>query len=187
MINSNLENDKVYLMPIEESMLPFLKSYRNNYDVRRWCRQVGLLSDFNQKEWFNKINTDQSIKMFAIIEIGDDEYMKGHLVGVCGLTNIDFINSRAEFSCYIAKDFRLRGYCYSSLNILFGFGFGELNLNVIWGETFEDNPARKTFAKLGMKEEGTRRQFYYKEGKYINAVLVSITKKEFIKRLRNEN
>ena len=54
------------------------------------------------------------------------------------------------------------------------------NLNVIWGETFEGNHAYDMFLKLGMKHEGTRRQFYFKEGKHIDAHLVSITRQEFM-------
>ena len=182
MIKNNLETSKIFLNPIEESMLPSLKTYRNKYDTRRWCRQIGLLSDFDQNRWYKKINNDPTIKMFGIVED-----LSGYLIGVCGLTSIDFINRHAEFSCYIEPDFRLRGYSEDALYLLFGFGFGELNLNLIWGETFEHNPARKLFAKIGMIEEGIRRDFYYKEGEYINAVLISIKKSEFIKRYLHEN
>jgi len=180
----DLVGEKIFMIRIEEDMLPYLKEFRNDYEVRRWCRQVGLLNDYNQESWFESINEDDTVSMYAIISTIDDELT---LVGVCGLTSIDYINRRAEFSCYIGSNYRLRGFCSEALYLLFGHGFLDMNLHVIWGETFEHNLARKTFAKIGMKEEGVRRDFYYKEGKYINAVLISMTKNEFKERYLNGN
>ena len=175
--NFDLKEGEIRLMPIEEDMLPWLRDYRNDYNIRKWCRQVGLLSDHDQMNWYHKINNDKSINMFSIIRTENED--EGRLVGVCGLTSIDYINRNAEFSCYVGTEFRLSGYCSKALNILFRYGFMELNLHSIWGETFEHNPAMHLFNKMGMTKDGIRRQFYYKEGKYIDAILISITKSEF--------
>jgi RimJ/RimL family protein N-acetyltransferase len=89
------------------------------------------------------------------------------------------VNQRAEFSLYIDPNFHKRGFGAAALRTLLSHGFMNQNLNVIWGETFEGNPAYDMFLKLGMKHEGTRRQFYYNEGNFIDAHLVSITKQEY--------
>ena len=98
---------------------------------------------------------------------------------MCGLTSIDYINSRAEFSLYIGHSYQRQGFAKDALKALLEVAFNEVNLNGVWGETFEGNHALNLFEKLGMKKEGTRRQFYFKGGKYIDAHLVSITREEW--------
>jgi RimJ/RimL family protein N-acetyltransferase len=100
-------------------------------------------------------------------------------VGVCGLTDIDYLVGKAEFSLYVAPSMQGKGLGKKGLKALFNLGFQVFNLNLIWGETFDKNPAYKMFLDLGMVYDGTRRQFYYKDGKYIDAHLISITKEEF--------
>lgn len=155
----------------------FLNIVRNNENIRKWCRQVGLIDDLQQESWLRKISTDPHIRMYSIKDIGSKV---GQFVGVCGLTDIDHINQRAEFSCYIFPEMQRNGYACKALKLLFRHGFNDLNLNIIWGETFQGNPAYGLFIKkLGMKHEGTRSQFYFKNGKFIDAFLVSISRREF--------
>lgn len=145
---------------------------RNNPEISKWCRQDTELHWDDHVAWFDKQRTDDSIEMFGI--------HTNELVGVCGLTNIDYVCRRGEFSCYIFPEFQRRGICSSSLEVLFSLGFYWLNLNLIWGETFSHNPAFKLFTeKLGMKKDGVRQQFYYKDGNYIDAEMVSITRAQW--------
>jgi RimJ/RimL family protein N-acetyltransferase len=148
--------------------------WRNNYQIWKWCRQNDVLNIKNHVDWFEKITKDPTIKMYSIHS--DTHYC----VGMCGLTDIDRINQRAEFSLYIGPEFQGSGFGASALKTLLAHGFLNQNLNVIWGETFEGNPAYDMFLKLGMKHEGTRRQFYFKEGKHIDAHLVSMTRQEYM-------
>jgi len=102
-----------------------------------------------------------------------------NLVGVCGLTSIDWVNRRAEFSLYIASEYQGNGYGEAALRLLVEHGFNVLNLNSIWGEAFDGNPAINMFKKVGFIEEGRRRQFYFREGKYIDAILFSLMRSEY--------
>jgi RimJ/RimL family protein N-acetyltransferase len=152
---------------------------RNDPNVMRWCRQNQPLHWGDHEDWFRKQREDPSIEMWAITSkdnAGEDIYS---LVGVCGLTDIDHLNRRAEFSLYIGKSYWGKGLGTYALFQLFLKGFNDLNLNLIWGETFKDNPARKLFRHMGMTEEGTRRSFYYKNGLYTDAILYSIKAEEF--------
>jgi len=166
----------IKLKKIEEYDLQLLRSWRNDDRIMKWCRQNDLLSSTDQVRWYEKINIDPTIKMYLITTL-----IKGctNCIGVCGLTSIDLINSRAEFSLYIAPEYQNKGYGKTTLITLLNKGFNDFNLNLIWGETFNKNPAYKMFKSLGFKKEGTRRQFYYKNGKYVDAHLVSILRKEW--------
>ena len=166
-------NHDVYFLPISAQNIEAMRIARNTPEVRRWCRQVGLISEIDQHEWFNDQNDDPTIRMFEVHNQG------GEFVGVAGLTSIDWINKRAEFSLYILPSYQLRGLACKALKTLFSHGFKDLNLNLIWGETFDKNPAAKVFKKIGMVKEGTRRDFYFKGGEYISAHLYSIRGSEW--------
>jgi RimJ/RimL family protein N-acetyltransferase len=172
----------IILNRINETDLDQLQKWRNDERIYKWCRQSNLISDEDQANWYKKQQEDKSMRMFSIYvqdPFEDCGFMES-LVGVCGLTDIDLINRRAEFSLYIGPGYQGRGYAKEALNLLFDHGFNTLGLNVIWGETFEGNKAINLFKKFGMRVEGTRRQFYFKEGSFIDAHLISITREEYL-------
>ena len=171
--------DNIQLDFIREDLGNTLHIVRNNPDVRRWCRQHSLINEVQQREWFLWQAKDPNTRMFEIVA-RDQNTSPFIPVGICGLTTIDWVHSRAEFSCYVFPDERMKGYAKEGLMLLFDYGFNDLNLHCIWGETFEGNPALKLFQDvLGMRLEGTRRDFYYKDGSYIDAHLISILKHEW--------
>jgi RimJ/RimL family protein N-acetyltransferase len=147
--------------------------WRNDYRVWKWCRQNDVLNYKNHADWFDKIAKDSTIKMYVI-------YDAEIPIGICGLTDIDRINQRAEFSLYIGPEYQKKGLATAALKTLFSHGFLNQNLNVIWGETFSGNHAYDIFLKIGMKHDGTRRQFYFREGHFIDCHLVSMTRQEFM-------
>lgn len=152
--------------------------WRNDERVYKWCRQREPLTQEQHLSWFKSLHGNDKIKMYAIELM--DENGSENLVGVCGLTDIDWINRRAEFSLYIGPEYWKKGLGEISLRLLLDKAFKTHNLNSVWGESFDDNPATKMFKKVGFEFEGVRREFYYRDGKYINASLWSILKSEYI-------
>jgi RimJ/RimL family protein N-acetyltransferase len=146
---------------------------RNHPDIRKWCRQYDVISMRDHIKWYESLDGRKDVSMYELVNYS------GTFVGVCGLTSIDRVNSRAEFSLYIKPDQQRKGYAKAGIKTLFSHGFLSHNLNVIWGETFEGNPALKMFLDLGMALEGTRHEFYYRDGHYIDCSLVSLSKREF--------
>jgi RimJ/RimL family protein N-acetyltransferase len=159
---------------IVEEDLQKLFEWRNNPAIWRWCRQNSPLHWLGHLSWYKSQIKNPKISMFAVT---DGSWM----VGVAGLTDIDLINRRAEFSLYIRPDAHKQGFGEKALKTLFMHGFKDLGLNSIWGETFADNPAYKLFTKkLGMHHEGTRRNFYFRDGHFTDCHLVSITAADFL-------
>lgn len=163
---------KVYLTP---NIPPQARQWRNNQMIWRYCRQNTLISTAGQKRWLERIEGDPTIKMFGISVHGTNEQ-----IGVCGLTSISLVNGSAEFSLYIAPKFQGNGYSKDALMALLNHGFNEWRLERIWGEVFEYNvKALAAFKKIGFKQEGILRHTYFKEGKYIDSIIVSMLKDEF--------
>tara|TARA_R110000796_G_C14562598_1_gene435001 strand:+ start:893 stop:1414 length:522 start_codon:yes stop_codon:yes gene_type:complete len=148
--------------------------FRNNPEVYRWCRQVDEITRSHHERYWYLVDTCEDKKFWSIRDMLSEE-----TVGCAGLTDIDYINRRAEFSLYIAYEHQQKGYGKEALKRLFDKGFDDYNLELIWGECFDGNHAMKMFLDLGMKQEGTRRNFYFREGKYIDAHLISITRDEW--------
>lgn len=146
--------------------------WRNDNRIWKWCRQNDLISDIAQSNWFERQNMDPSIHMYKILNFGEH-------VGVCGLTSHDYINRSAEFSLYIAPDFHGNGLGRKSLITLVSHGFKNLGLHSIWGETYDHNPAFGMFISLGFSLDGTRRDLYFREGKFIDAKIVSVLENEW--------
>jgi RimJ/RimL family protein N-acetyltransferase len=169
-------NITLELLPVDSTDLEQLRSWRNDHRIWRWCRQSDLISDVEQKAWFERQAKDPTIRMYkAVRAVGSHV----ETVGVCGLTSIDQMNRRAEFSLYVAPELHKQGLGAKILALLLQHGFLNLGLNVIWGETFDGNPAWKMFEKLGFEKEGIRRQFYFKGGRFIDAHLYSITRESW--------
>lgn len=176
--------------------IPFkAREWRNDKRIRQWCRQYSLIDDRSQHLWEAKITTDPTIKMFGVelvTESRPEHYKVSNTVplvmrveashsyiGVCGLTSINRVNQSAEFSLYIAPWAQGKGYGKEALSLLLEHGFKDHNLNRIWGEVFDGNPARLMFEELGMKHEGTLRQSYFRVGKFIDSHIVGILRGEF--------
>jgi UDP-4-amino-4,6-dideoxy-N-acetyl-beta-L-altrosamine N-acetyltransferase len=160
------------LRPLQKTDLPKMIEWRNNPKIMAWCRQETVLSWERHVAWYDSLHSRTDVLMFAIQD-------QGMIVGVCGLTSIDRLHQRAEFSLYIGPEYQRKGYARFGLLTLLKVGFWQLNLRLIWGETFDGNPAAHLFEQLGMVKEGTRRQFYFKSGSWIDAHLYSITREEF--------
>ncbi len=165
------------LWPVKREHLRLLRKWRNLPAIYRWCRQFEPITEEQHEAWFQSLHNNPSTKMYVVMRPNADG--TGQPIGVCGLTSIDYINRRAEFSLYIAPDFQCAGYGIPALKLLCKRGFETLNLNCIWGEVFSGNPALQRFKTVGFVEEGKRRQFYYRDGKYIDAVMISLLKDEF--------
>lgn len=162
------------LGPLSELDLDEIRHWRNDKAIYQWCRQHTPLEEWEHKGWLESLPKRSDVKMFGIFT--DDGP-----VGVCGLTSIDMVNRHAEFSIYVASQFHGAGYGLKALQLLLNWGFNVIGLNHIFGETFEGNPARKTFEKVGFKHEGVRRAFYFREGKFIDAHLYSMLRSEWKK------
>lgn len=165
----------VTLRRIEEDDLGNLFTWRNDPNVFKYTRQNAPLHRSGHRDWFVWQSKDPKTSMFVVCT------PDGKSAGVVGLTSIDHLNRHAEFSCYIAPNSQKKGLGKAALKTLFDYGFKVLGLNLIWGETFEGNPAVKTFEAVGMTKHGTRPDFYFRNGKFIDAHLFGILEKSWNK------
>lgn len=165
---------KTDLRPLDDIPTDKMLAWRNDYRIWRHCRQNDLITEASHLRWYDKQVLAEENKMYGVFN-----HKKNDAVGICGITSIDNVNRRGEFSLYIAPEFQENGFGKDALKTLLHHAFNCLNLNCVWGESFAYNPAREMFKSVGMKEDGLRRQFYFRDGKYVDAYLYSILRGEW--------
>ncbi|BBL78770.1 N-acetyltransferase [Rubrobacter xylanophilus] len=125
---------------------------------------------------FEERENSRTEESFAIHPRGDPEP-----IGVISLINISHSNASADLSVIVApRSMRHRGYGSAAIRALLRYAFEELGLNRVGLSVFEFNAAAiATYEKLGFREEGRLRRAVRRDGRFYDAILMSILKKEW--------
>ena len=172
-----IEGKHVRLRSLETDDLPILKNWRNKLLIRKSTREYKLLNMINQKNWFQSIHQNNPPKeiMFGIMN------KKNNLIGVTGLTYIDWKNRNAEISIYLSKvGWQKTKEARDTIKLILKYGFGELNLHRLWVEIFSTMSENiQLFSKMKFVSEGKFRQKLWRNGKWWDSVIYSILSDEF--------
>ena len=98
------------------------------------------------------------------------------LIGVCGLTYIDWKNRHAEISNIISiKNWQRSKEAKNTLDLIIKYGFDELNLHRLWVEIFDTIPENvKLFEKMKFVKEGTLRDKLWRNSKWHDSFIYSM-------------
>jgi len=170
-----IRGEKVIFRAIERDDLQQLRDWRNDPEIRTRTREFRLLSMENQERWYKALHDDRNTIMFAVLD------GKKSLIGVVGLTYIDWKNRRAEISIYVGdKEAQGQGYGLDALKTIMRYGFHDTNLHKLYAEIFAFNePSVRLFEKAGFKRDGVKREDQYVDGKYWDTYAYSILEGEF--------
>ncbi|AFV24567.1 putative ribosomal-protein-serine acetyltransferase [Methanolobus psychrophilus R15] len=173
-----MEADGLYLSNIEFGDLENIKKWRN--EQMSILRQWKPLTDRNQEKYWDIIANSNDSVLFSIIDEND------RFVGYCGLTNIDYISSRGELSFLLDTDLECDNTVHDKtllavLKMLSQYGFGQLNLNKIYTETYVYRESHiKTLESFGLKRDGILRKHVFKNGEYHDSVMHSMLRSEYL-------
>lgn len=136
-----------------------------------------LLEDFTKgyskediKEWI-RFHNDASNECLYLIQ----EMISSNVIGHVGLYNIDHRVGKAEFAILIAdKSSRGKGYGQMCTEFMLDFGFNQLHLNRIELSLLSTNTvAYNLYLKMGFIKEGLLKQAQFKDGNYIDVILMA--------------
>jgi hypothetical protein len=163
------------LRPIEKSDLNIIQTWRNNDKVTPFVREYRGLSIQHIDAWYESMILDDKFEMF-IME-NDKE-----LIGICGLTYINWQNRHADLHFAIYKDFEWIDdtYALKFYEIITDYAFNQLNLNKIYVEIYgNDDKKLKFFKSLNFKVDAQLREHYFYNGEYITSYILSLLKGEY--------
>ena len=170
-----LKNLGIRAIEIED--LPIIQKYRNDEGLRQYFREYREFSLTQIKDWYFNMIKDNRFEMFVIIDIDLDE-----IIGVTGITYIDWPNKHADVHFYIGKNSEWidEKYSHTAIKLILNYGFKTLNLNKLWAEIYEIDTKKLNFFKMkGFKIDATLREHYFHNGKYYSSHILSLLRKEY--------
>ena len=170
----------IYLREICQNDLNTINKWRNNSELIASLESPFRYINFEtDKNWFENYMHNRTNNVRCIICSGDNH---DDIIGSIGLLNIDPINKKADFYLMIGdKKNQGKGIGHQATMQIIQHAFLNLNLNRVQLTVLENNErAIKLYEKVGFKKEGIQRQSVYKNGKYIDLILMSILKDEFV-------
>jgi len=153
----------IYFDALTESDCEQIRKWRNQ-DIAG-ARTPFLLTDEMQRDfYFDEVsNRDSKHRFWAICRDIDGcswplivegktntlyPVTERHLVGIAGLSNIEWENGCAEIALMISPDERRNGYGREAIELLKLWGFARMGLKVIYAQVYGCNPDVKFWEKL---------------------------------------
>lgn len=166
-----LYGERVILRAVEEKDNNILRKLINDPEIERMLGGKSFpISEVDQLNWY-KNNRKKNDELRYMIEYNFET------VGTVILSSIDYINGNAEVHIKLLSDFKSIGIGTESLQVVLEYSFKELRLICVYAKVVEYNLAsRKTFLKLGFKEEGNLRKRVFKKGEYHDIIVFSYIK-----------
>lgn len=102
-------------------------------------------------------------------------------VGTTGLYLINWPGRRAQFRILIGEpDAFDKGYGTAATRLVVSYAFERLNMETVYLGVNEENVrAVKAYEKAGFVREGVQRHFIYNNGRYYNAVMMSVIRGDY--------
>jgi RimJ/RimL family protein N-acetyltransferase len=190
--------ERIRFRGVERADLPTFVKWINDPEVRHG---IGIYLPFtmaDEDDWFEEMRkrpADEHNLAIEVHQLGEQAGLPGikpgepvpevseehwKLIGSCGFFNLDQRNRSSEFGIMIGdKSYWNKGYGTEAVRLLCQHGFNTLNLNRVYLRVLENNlRAIRAYEKAGFTHEGRQRQAEFREGKYIDMLVMSMLKAE---------
>jgi RimJ/RimL family protein N-acetyltransferase len=168
----------VYLRAPERDDIPRFVAWLNDYRTSRTLGIWAPLSIPMEEAWFERMAADQGkgAYVFTACLLADDRP-----IGDVVLFDLDLVNGSAGLGIMIGEPGdRGRGHGTDMLEALVGFGFASLRLERIWLDVYDINPgARRVYERVGFQHEGVLRHAFFRDGRFVDAHMMSILSGEW--------
>ena len=171
-----IEGERVYLRPVEKDDLDVMFTAFWDEEARRLTGTQAVFSRARMHNWFEAVSNDNSrIDLLICLQENNEP------IGDIAMMEIDHHNQNAIVRISIfEKENWGKGYGTEAMSMFLDYGFNILNLHRVELEVFAFNPrAKKSYEKLGFKQEGIIRDKLFYDGKFHNAILMGVLREEF--------
>jgi RimJ/RimL family protein N-acetyltransferase len=171
--------DRIRLRKLERADLPQFVEWLNDPEVRAGLGASLPLSQAEEDRWYEKMLDRPSEEHVLVIEVCEED--RWQMIGSTSFFDIHWRNRKAEFGILIGdKNYWNRGYGTETTRLMLKHGFESLNLNRIYLKVYTTNPrARRAYEKAGYTLEGTLRQADFREGQYVDDLIMSVLRDEW--------
>ncbi len=176
-----LSGPTVTLHGLSKGDLPAYRNWLDNPEATQFMESGWRPSSEADVEAIYRASTEpHDTAVFTVVP-----HVLGRPVGVAGLYLIQWVCRRGEFRILIGdNEGRGRGYGTEAAQLIVHYGFNILNLETIYlGVNVENRGAVRSYEKAGFRREGVRRKLVYRNGRYYDALMMSVLRDEWRERL----
>jgi RimJ/RimL family protein N-acetyltransferase len=179
-----LKGDRIRLAHFGPHLVSlFYQKWLNDPEINRYTSRGRFPVTWDDcKQYAQTCQSESRIVMAILLNEGVVTAPSGDLtehIGNITLQQINLFDCSAELAILLGER-QGEGYGLEAARLLCTHGFNTLGLNRIYCGTHEENIGMQKLAiKLGMKEEGRRRQAIWKNGKFSDVIEYGILKEEF--------
>lgn len=169
-----LQGNLVRLRAPERGDLPTFVRWFNDPETTQFLLRGPPMSLEGEEQWYVDLEKrDDSV--FCI------ETLEGKLIGNIGIMHINWTDRSAEIGVMIGeKDHWGRGFGTDAITLLLRYMFEELSIERVSLYCDEKNiRAQRSYQKCGFRQEGKFRHHRFRNGDYIDDVIMSILREEW--------
>ncbi len=179
-IQPTLADKKIVLRPIQNSDAKSIHQAAKDKEVAEYTDLPHPFSLKDVKKYILEIK--KSFKKKEKCQFGICLKEKKEIIGLVGFSNIDFEGKKAEIEYWLAKKYWQQKLTSKAIKLMLDFGFKKLKLNRIYAKVVSDNIGSwKLLKKSGFIYEGRLRDGQLEKGKFVDLLVYSILKREYIK------
>jgi RimJ/RimL family protein N-acetyltransferase len=171
------EYDGLWIRPVEASDLEPMRRLRSDPRVWRRLGDVAMIDPEEQRDWFRRLRAQRRARYYVL------GTRRVPFLGIVRTDEIDLINRSMRVGGDIAPAYQGRGYGRRMFELIKKYGFDVLNMNRLWLLVLQTNRiARALYRKAGFVEEGRQRQAIFRDGRYVDYVMMSMLRAEYAAR-----
>lgn len=175
--NLNIQGKKVALRAIEREDLPTLQRWANDPAIQEMLDGWHFPTSMNdQAQWYAGLSAHSLHQRFAI------EAPSLGIIGTANLVDIDWKNRNAFHGMMLGdKEIRGRGFGIDTIMAMMRYAFDELGLERLDGSMIDYNTISLNVyvKKCGWREEGRKKSWYFRKGRFWDKLIVGITKEHY--------
>jgi RimJ/RimL family protein N-acetyltransferase len=178
----NIQGNKIKLRAIELDDLQQLQLWANDPDIQYLLGGWHFPTSMNDQEtWYKTLSCTSNNQRFIIV---NEENLE---IGATNLININFKDGNAEHGLLLDKKYRGQGYGYDVVFSMMNYAFNELRLNRLETTVIASNQVSLNLFvnKCGWRQEGLLKNWYFRQGSFIDKIYLGILKEEFVNLYRS--
>lgn len=166
----------IYLSPVNTDDADVYIKWMNETVAQSFGQYPLVVASKSDLKWLFEPPAD--MQRYAIVLIDSDV-----MIGSISIHNIDHLNRNAFLGIFIGEEeHRSKGYGAEAIKLILAYGFNTLNLHNIMLSVNADNAEGiACYKKVGFREVGRRREWVYKNGKYVDRIYMDMLSSEFEK------
>ncbi|MGN1100682.1 MAG: GNAT family N-acetyltransferase [Huintestinicola sp.] len=164
--------------------------YSDNASMRKnWIADEKIQSFYREPVYTTESEVKELLDKYIGSYEKEDYYrwavtdkISGECIGQIAYYLVDSENNYAEIEYCIGPDFQCKGLATEATKAIIAYGFEKINLHKVQICTMTINSASKrVIEKCGFTYEGTLRDSFIKDGKYVGRLYYSILRDEYVK------